>query len=73
VLFRSKDKTGKEIYEGDIVKYSYSRDTTGKDIVFFNEVIEWDNVLEYSGFIIHRGMNPEIIGNIYESPELLNP
>jgi hypothetical protein len=58
------DKTGKEIWEGDIVKDSFGHFT--KEVVemtpyFFHEYIEYG--LENATI--------EVIGNIYENPELL--
>lgn len=77
-----RDKNGKKIYEGDIVKYEtfYEADykyPTGIAIIY------WDN--EETGFYgecqayhysldmfnLTRNLSPEIIGNIYDNPELL--
>ena len=69
-----KDKNDKEIYEGDIVRhktYGYSVVKTG--------VVRWiDNETRFTFDVI--GTNEkllideydEVIGNIYENPELLN-
>ncbi len=72
-----KDKSGKEIYEGDIVKLEADFGTE-------NYIAEWENVYLRFSF---KSINPskvnmrvfkeesvlraEIIGNIYENPELI--
>ena len=65
-----KDKNGKEIYEGDIVEYLFY----GYKNPNRQKVVEWT---EYSrngvGFNISKVKTGghEVIGNIYENPELL--
>jgi len=76
-----KDKNGKEIYDGDIVKWGhaneYSRENPVKiaevkinpDIQFHSQV----GIFKFGSFAyadrIDRDL--EVIGNIYENPELL--
>jgi len=70
-----KDKNGKEIYEGDIVEMEF-----GKGIVVFDSAAFLVRNLdddEYYGFddffSLYKGgcYLVEVIGNIYENPELL--
>ena len=70
-----KDKNGKEIYEGDIIVGTYKDMRTDTGLVVFkgcgfkveipnvgdDELVDWER---YSDSI-------EVIGNIYENPELL--
>lgn len=69
-----KDKAGREIYEGDILE-SWSRDTRLRGVMqwhpgkamFGMEAIAEDGWPDH----IVLSSKPEIIGNIYENPELL--
>lgn len=72
-----KDKEGKEIYEGDILKnttqrHQMSYEKTPHPIVTNICVVTWDN--HWAEFKITKESeigDLEIIGNIYENPELL--
>ena len=71
----AKDKNGKEIYEGDIIKYSIKG--KGKDWKIVE--VQWDS--DVCGFYFYQewyeienprhGKDVEVIGNIYENPEML--
>lgn len=80
-----KDKTGKLIYEGDILKVTGSRDASGYGVV---EYLQCGCKFIVTGYLDNpSGYHPrkkgelcrnleewlctEVIGNIYENPELL--
>jgi len=67
------DKNGKEIYEGDIVKNKTGHDSYKERTVFFeNGAFRFENQTKPSSGFIYVRDTTEVIGNIYENPELLN-
>lgn len=79
------DKNGKEIYEGDIVKFRSHPDKTVEAAeIKWSEYLKWtlvwfaDDFEREKNYPSHKDLGGhintiEIIGNIYENPELLTP
>ncbi len=71
-----KDKNGKEIYEGDLIKYSAPAIRDEIYTIVWRST-EWQTRFQKkskSGGLTDIGLNSargEVIGNIYENPELL--
>lgn len=74
-----EDETGKEIYEGDIVKYTYiyefdKKDESIRQVEFYKGSfcpLPVDDINDADDFYSYRIINYRIIGNIFENPELL--
>lgn len=65
-----KDKNGKEIYEGDIVEWSFRTSSPFKAIVEFTfEGVRANGFYYTPDEWVENG---EIVGNIYENKELIN-
>ena len=63
-----KDKNGKLIYEGDIVKETL-KDFTNEEII---TVVKWDKLNASYNLENSQNCEREVIGNIYENKELLD-
>jgi len=73
-----KDKNGKEIYEGDIIEYcgsqlleSYMAVIKYKDDRFVADWVDDSKLFRKDIFFWTKERKIQIIGNIYDNPELL--
>lgn len=67
-----KDKNGKEIYEGDIVRQKTGRSYTEIRVVEFRDgAFRFNEQKTPHASFVYTNKNTEVIGNIYENKELV--
>ena len=70
-----KDKNGKEMYEGDIVKIMQKTETLLDKVIYDNHLcsFRFEGLSDYCDFCdwLREGAEFEVVGNIYENPELI--
>lgn len=68
-----KDKNGKEIYKGDLVKSGYFHRIEKVEFVNCAFVVKSNTKSGYTllSWWCNKGTGVEIIGNIYENPEIM--
>lgn len=65
------DKNGKEIYEGDIVRTEWTNDDPTDTLIEIEPVLFKDGAFYVGDYFLNETNDAaEIIGNIYQNPEL---
>lgn len=62
-----KDRTGKEIYEGDVLSGGYIVEYKNDCFVVEENKDDWSSLK----YVLHYNPEMEVIGNIYENPDLI--
>ncbi len=65
-----KDKNGKDIYEGDILKSGELLNKKDFCVVEYEDIIYW--IVESNLREVYNIQQLEIVGNIHENPELID-
>ena len=66
-----KDKMGEEIFEGDIVNVISISDGVKQGVITFTRGCFWIDYQVGNSDLLYVPLKVEVIGNIYENPELL--
>lgn len=68
-----KDKNGKEIFEGDVVSGEFGNNNFTGTIQYSEKLLRFEIKIGYETTMLTGFNNPEIIGDIHTTPELINP